>query len=68
MKLQRRIVHEFGKHCLHPPLPTQIPHLLRAAGLDCSAASEFIAIPNTEWDDAGFGKEAASNAVKHVAE
>ena len=68
MQLQRRILDEFDKHCPHPLLPMRIPHLLRAAGLDCSAAPEVIAITNTEWDEAGFGKGAASNAVKYVTE
>ena len=46
----------------------RIRQLMRASGFEFTTGPDVIAITNTEWDDLGFGKGAATNAVKYVIE
>ena len=66
VKLQRRILDEWDNHCAHPLLPMRIPQLLRDAGLQVTQEPRVIPITNTEFDDKGFGKGAATMAADYV--
>ena len=65
VELQRRVLTEFDKHCLHPLLPMRLPGLIAAAGFTYTG-THAIPIINTEWTDDNWGTGAVARVAEYV--